>query len=632
VDLTIAIVYLSSVVLFGVYLNWRSNKNKKPGEQSLEDYYLADRKLSWWSLALADLSSYIDIAGTMINTALVYAIGLNGMYIEIRGGVCLALIFQLAFTGKLARRTEVLTKAELFNRRFGNGSAGKAARVTTAVLAIVSGILMVAYFAEGGGKFVVEFLNFQSWLGLPDKFWAAGLLMFISLSYSLVNGFFSIVIVDVYQSLFMFAAFIYIAVLGAGVELPDVFSVFLPDTNGSFISYNVTKEQWTSVIPSATLDLPSSSTYDIYNLFAVAIGVYVVQASISSLGGPSSSGLQTVLAQRDDRAVAYQTLLATVMLSVRWAFTAGVALLAIRYTIDNPSVVLDPEEVLSVVLENCLSTGGRGFVVAAILAAGMTTFDTSLNNASSYWVVDIYKCIIRPRASKKELIWNARIATIGIMFLGWFLVLAVTSINEIWGFVTMAIGGASSWPAFFAWYWWRFNGYGYCAGICTGLMAASCLFFVGSSWTEYETYAVSSAASIAASLVVTFLTAKPEATVLDDFYSKSRPPGLWGPCADRCFTTTEKAAIFSDNLWDLLSTLFAIPGQLCIYFAAMLLVSHNWMQAGIIIGLLAVLVTILYFTWFRRMRNPAFKASEKPLAQIDLETTPLLSAEHKVCE
>ena len=51
-----------------------------------------------------------------------------------------------------------------------------------------------------------------------------------------VNGFFSIVIVDVYQSLFMFAAFIYVAVLGSQVVLPDHFNIFVPATNGSFIS------------------------------------------------------------------------------------------------------------------------------------------------------------------------------------------------------------------------------------------------------------------------------------------------------------------------------------------------------------------------------------------------------------
>ena len=36
------------------------------------------------------------------------------MLIELRGGLCTALAFQLMFTGKIARRTQVLTKAQLF--------------------------------------------------------------------------------------------------------------------------------------------------------------------------------------------------------------------------------------------------------------------------------------------------------------------------------------------------------------------------------------------------------------------------------------------------------------------------------------------------------------------------------------
>ncbi len=79
------------------------------------------------------------------------------------------LVFQLAFTGKLARRCQVFTKAELFklrsvslpqrrfmNRnntlgldRFGDGKQGNAARIVTAALSIFCAILMVAYFAEG---------------------------------------------------------------------------------------------------------------------------------------------------------------------------------------------------------------------------------------------------------------------------------------------------------------------------------------------------------------------------------------------------------------------------------------------------------------------------------------------------
>ena len=40
------------------------------------------------------------------------------MYVELRGGTCMALVFQLAFTGKIARRCQVLTKAQLFQMRW----------------------------------------------------------------------------------------------------------------------------------------------------------------------------------------------------------------------------------------------------------------------------------------------------------------------------------------------------------------------------------------------------------------------------------------------------------------------------------------------------------------------------------
>ena len=72
--------------------------------------------------------------------------------------------------------------------------------MVTAALSIIGAVLMVcgvwcvlemhalqvAYFAEGGGKFVEEFVSIPSVAGLPGTFWGAGVLMAISLSYTLV--------------------------------------------------------------------------------------------------------------------------------------------------------------------------------------------------------------------------------------------------------------------------------------------------------------------------------------------------------------------------------------------------------------------------------------------------------------
>lgn len=120
VDLALCVGYLVSVLLVGVYftLSARRERNSRTSSSSgkehvvLEEYYLGGRRLPWWALAIADVSSYIDISGTMMNTALVYALGVQGMYIELRGGLCLFLAFQLAFTGKLSRRCPIKTRGE----------------------------------------------------------------------------------------------------------------------------------------------------------------------------------------------------------------------------------------------------------------------------------------------------------------------------------------------------------------------------------------------------------------------------------------------------------------------------------------------------------------------------------------
>lgn len=135
-DLALCIGYLLSVLCVGFYFTWRTKRDQERARQQqfhddrlvssssrgeakakdavLQEYYLGGRRIPWWALAVADVSSYIDISGTMINTALVYALGIKGMYIEIRGGLCLFLAFQLAYTGKLSRRCPVKTRGEWY--------------------------------------------------------------------------------------------------------------------------------------------------------------------------------------------------------------------------------------------------------------------------------------------------------------------------------------------------------------------------------------------------------------------------------------------------------------------------------------------------------------------------------------
>ena len=85
IDLIIIIVYLLAIVIVGLVMQKRASKD-------IDSYFLGDRKLPWWVLA-SGMASNTDIAGTMINTAFIYALGTKGFFIEIRGGVTPSWLF-----------------------------------------------------------------------------------------------------------------------------------------------------------------------------------------------------------------------------------------------------------------------------------------------------------------------------------------------------------------------------------------------------------------------------------------------------------------------------------------------------------------------------------------------------------
>jgi hypothetical protein len=319
VDIYIIASYLLSVLVVGVGLTIARHlrMRKLPGQaaaagddggdDALRDYYLAGQSLPWWALAVADVSSYIDISGTMINTALLYSLGVNGMFVELRGGMCIMLGFTMCLTGKLNRRGGTLTRAAWMSLRFGS-KGGASARGVNATVCLLKTALMIAYFAVGGGKFVTEFIDIPDALlaFVPSpEFWGAFGLMLIASTYSVFSGFMVIVWTDVFQCFFIFSAFLYVAVVGGMAGLPEQgeFDVFMPFANSTalsagaeegssryaFGSVSTTRATWTSCVPDGRLHIPSTLAYSKYNNFGVSIAFYLLSAGLGGAAGPQGS-------------------------------------------------------------------------------------------------------------------------------------------------------------------------------------------------------------------------------------------------------------------------------------------------------------------------------------------------------
>jgi Na+/proline symporter len=116
-DYVIVFVYLGAMIYVGLMM-------QRKAEQGIDSYFLGNRNLPWWALGASGMSSNLDISGTMIIVALVYAIGARGFYIEIRGGVTLIMAFLMIYMGKWNRRAGVMTMAEWMSVRFGDDKEG----------------------------------------------------------------------------------------------------------------------------------------------------------------------------------------------------------------------------------------------------------------------------------------------------------------------------------------------------------------------------------------------------------------------------------------------------------------------------------------------------------------------------
>ena len=77
-DYSIVIVYLVAMVGIGLYFSRKASSG-------IDSYFLGKRGIPWWALGASGMSSNLDISGTMINTAFIFALGASGFFIEIRG-------------------------------------------------------------------------------------------------------------------------------------------------------------------------------------------------------------------------------------------------------------------------------------------------------------------------------------------------------------------------------------------------------------------------------------------------------------------------------------------------------------------------------------------------------------------
>ena len=637
-DYAIFLAYFAVLIGIGLYLRRRAS-------EGLESYFLADKKLPWWMLGVTGMGWSLDVAGTMLIISLIYLLGPRGLFIEFRGGANLSLIFMMIWTGKWHRRSNCMTGAEWMSFRFGEGLGGNFARISFAVSQLIFAVGMLGYMVKGVGLFASMFIPLSPLI-------CSLIMIGIATIYTMMSGFYGVVFSDLFQT----------ALIIVGIIFISVTAFFKVDDSVSFI--NMAQDlsglkEWGTAFPQMLAEMPRG--YEVYETLMMFTMFLVLKNIVSGFG---SGFEPHYFAARDERDCGKLTCLWATLMSSRWFMMTGVAIMGlylvqdlfpdlgslaqaqaliithlgdidksrwpdvlagISYTPSNyPSELINglqdilgsnwadklsllsyegtvnAERILPAVLMFAVPVGIRGLILVTLFAATMSTFDMTLNRATAFFTLDIYKRYLRPDASRSELLGAIYTFTILLVSAAFFMGYTGKSINDLWGWIMMGLWSGLAVPTVLRLYWWRFNGSGFAAGMIVGVGSAILQRVFWSGLPEQWQFLSLTLISLIAAIIGTFLGKPTNRNTLENFYRITRPFGFWGPLESVVSEETKKQ-MKTESRNDLIALPFAFFWIVSMFMIPVLFLIHNFNALMFAVLIFLVSVGGLYQFWYKNL-------------------------------
>lgn len=644
--------YFLFLVCLGLYLSRRASK-------SIDEYFLGGRSLPWWALGISGMGWSVDVTGTMLIVSLLYLLGPRGLFIEFRGGVPLGLVFTMIWTGKWHRRSGCMTGAEWMAFRFGNGAGANFARIAKVIALIVFTVGMLGYAVKGTGMFFSMFIPLS-------PFVCALIIIGITTVYTVLAGFYGVVLCDLLQCGLILIGMAAITIL-AVVKIAGV------ETDLAALTQTVTGcSEWLSSIPQKFVDMPKG--YEIYDSLFMFTIFLLLRNIIMGFGTGDDP---QYFAARNERECGKVACLWMTLSTFRWPMMISYAVLGIFIVKDmfpdqavlaqaailikqqlgniNPSMwpdylagimnnpgaypvefinslkellgsnwaaklhmlsfegTVNAEKVMPAVLLYSVPAGLRGLIFVSLLAAGMSTFDVTINKAASFFTRDIYQRYFRQKAENKELMLATYTFSIFIVVASFAMAYTVKTINDIWGWITMGLVSGLSVPSLLKMYWWRFNGGGFAIGTMAGTIGAVVQRMFWPQLPEQWQFVILTIFAGACSVVGTYLTKPTDRDVLENFYRITRPFGFWNPLI-HILPEDVRAKMKKEHLNDLLALPFVGIWLVTMFLMPMQLVVRQFKSFYITLGIFIVCVFFMYIFWYRNLPSDEdIKITEKHL-------------------
>ena len=404
IDYVIASLYVLATAGFGAWFVRRSN--------TMEGFTLAGKLIPGWAIGLSLLATYLSSISFLANPGKSYASDWRPFVFSLT--LPIAIIVATRWFIPLYRNTVKTTAYEYLEQRFGVW-----ARVYMGAAYI---LLQIGRFA------VVLYLTALALASLlaTDTATLIVLLGGLTIAYTLVGGFAAVIWTDVVQSVVlllggMFCLYLLLSHMPGGWEQlsataarQDKFAL------GSMDADLLVQGFWVIFIFGIVENLKNFSVDQNY-----------VQRFLSA---PSEAQARKSL---------WLGGLLYIPVSALF-FMIGTALFVYYLNVPAAGLPEQADKVFPYFIVNELPTGLVGLVIAGVLAAGMSTLDSSLNSSATVWTVDFYKRLLRSDADDARQVTVIRTATaiIGVLATAAsLLMIDAKSALDVWWKLSAVFGG-----------------------------------------------------------------------------------------------------------------------------------------------------------------------------------------------
>ncbi len=441
------VVMLSVGVVF--FLRSRSSEN---GEK---DYFLGGRQMGPWVTAMSAQASDMSAWLLMGLPGSILAFGLGQAWIGI--GLALGTVANWIFVAKRLRKFskasgDAITLPQYLSNRFM--AASSLLKIVCAVVFLVSFTLYVASaFSAGATVFHELFPNIAIEIEMI-------IFVAILLVYTFLGGYKAVCWTDFFQGLLMLVALLAVPIAIVAFKGTD------PALLDAVVTNAKTGDSYAFVA-----NFFNASWQDILSGLGWGLGYF---------GMPHI--LVRFMAIEKPSMVKKSATVAIIWVILSLGAAILIAYLGRMVTMNFPGSDMNfaeyilsngMQETIFIQLSRLIFPAFiAGLLLAAIIAASMSTADSQLLVAASSFSSDLYKPIVRKNASNKEMLWVSRIIVLVIAVVAFFIASSkgkaaqaiMDLVSNAWGIFGAAFGPA----VLLSLFWKRFTYKGAVAGIIVG--------------------------------------------------------------------------------------------------------------------------------------------------------------------